>query len=151
MSTGPDKPSGEARALFQRALERHAARDVAGSIALARQAIALDPAYPEALEHLGTLLVTRRRAYGEGLEMMERAAAARGDDPGLWYSLGWCCEFAAHELARRAGDVPDLEPRQLYERAAEAFRRCLGLHPEGKLADDAEDLLDHVENELRSL
>ena len=40
--------------------------------------------------------------------------------------------------------------RKLYRDAYEAFRRCLALHPEGKLVGDAEDLLDHVENELRS-
>jgi hypothetical protein len=39
----------------------------------------------------------------------------------------------------------------LYARAADGFRRCLVLHPEGKLQGDAEDLLDHVENELAAL
>ncbi|MDE3094667.1 MAG: hypothetical protein KGK07_01535 [Chloroflexota bacterium] len=143
--------SGDAaQALFARALDRHRARDTAGSIDLARQAVALDPAYAEALEHLGTLLVTRRRAYAEGIACIERAVAARADDAGLWYTLGWCCEFAAHEIARRGGGAaPAPDPRSLYEHAAEAFRRCLALHPEGKLADDAADLLDHVENELR--
>ncbi|MHB8376628.1 MAG: hypothetical protein ACYDEB_06700 [Dehalococcoidia bacterium] len=140
--------SDESRALFARALERHRARDTAGSIALAREAVALDPMYTAALEHLGTLLVTRRRAYAEGLAYLERATAAREDDAGLWYALGWCCEFAAHEIARRGG-VGALNPRALYECAAEAFRRCLALRPEGKLVDDAADLLDHVENELR--
>ncbi|HEX5479299.1 MAG TPA: hypothetical protein VFY79_06215 [Dehalococcoidia bacterium] len=141
--------SEEARELFAHALERAGARDTVGSIDLAQRAIALDPAYPEALEHAGQLLVTRRRRYAEGLAYMERAAAARPDDAGLWYSLGWCSEFAAHEIARRGGDEA-LDPRALYERAAEAFRLCLGLHPEGKLQGDAEDLLDHVENELLS-
>lgn len=149
--------SGDAaQALFARALDRHRARDTAGSIDLARQAVALDPAYAEALEHLGTLLVTRRRAYAEGIACIERAVAARADDAGLWYSLGWCCEFAAHEIARRGGGAAGAprtgrlaDPRSLYEHAAEAFRRCLALHPEGKLADDAQDLLDHVEDELR--
>ena len=141
--------SEEARALLAQALERAAARDTVGSIDLAERAIALDPAYAEALEHAGQLLVTRRRRYAEGLAYMERAAAARADDAGLWYSLGWCCEFAAHEIARRGGD-DGLDPRALYERAAEAFRRCLDLRPEGKLQGDAEDLLDHVENELLS-
>jgi hypothetical protein len=44
-----------------------------------------------------------------------------------------------------------LAPRGLYERAADGFRRCLALHPDGKLQGDAEDLLDHVENELAAL
>jgi tetratricopeptide (TPR) repeat protein len=141
----------DARALFAQARERHAARDVAGSIELTRQALTLDPDYPEALEHLATLLVTRRHAYTEGLDAIERAVAARPHDAGLWYALGWLYEFAAHELARRGGaDAAGLDPRALYERAAEAFRRCLALNPDGKLQGDAEDLLDHVENELMS-
>jgi tetratricopeptide (TPR) repeat protein len=137
----------EARELFRRALERHAARDTAASIELTREAVERDPSYVEALEHLAVLLVTRRRAYREGLDAIERTVAARDDDPGLWYTLGWCYEFAAHEIARR-GSAEQLEVPQLYERAAEGFRRCLALHPEGKLVDDAEDLLEHVENEL---
>jgi len=104
----------------------------------------------EALEHLGTLLVTRRARYTEGLALVERAVSLRHDDAGLWYSLGWCCEFAAHEIRRRPARE-SLDATALYERAAEAFRTCLSLHPDGKLAGDAADLLDHVENELRSL
>ena len=96
------------------------------------------------------VLVTRRRAYREGLDAIERAVAARPEDAGLWYALGWCYEFAAHELRRRPpADAP--VPRDLYERAAEGFRQCLGLHPDGKLQGDAEDLLDHVENVLSDL
>jgi tetratricopeptide (TPR) repeat protein len=138
----------EARALFEKALERHAARDTAGSIDLARQAIARDPSYVAALEHLAVLLVTRRRAFEEGLAAIERAVALRGDDPGLWYTLGWLYEFAAHEARRHPETEPPYPASELYERAAEGFRRCLALHPDGKLAGDAEDLLDHVENEL---
>lgn len=97
------------------------------------------------------LLVTRYRRYEEGLAFMERAVAARPDDAGLWYALGWCCEFAAHELRRRGGTGAQPDPRALYGRAAAAFRRCLTLDPQGKLRDDAEDLLDHVGNELLSM
>jgi len=97
------------------------------------------------------MLVTRRRAFAEGLDCLERAASARADDAGTWYSLGWCYEFAAHETARRPPALPGLDPRALYERAAEGFRRCLALNPDGKLRGDAEDLLDHVENELAGL
>jgi tetratricopeptide (TPR) repeat protein len=93
-------------------------------------------------------LIARQRKYEEGLSLMERAVAAHPDDAGLWYALGWCCEFAAHEIVRRGGRSTTLAPRSLYERAATAFRRCLDLRPEGKLADDAVDLLEHVENEL---
>jgi hypothetical protein len=110
----------------------------------------LDPAYVEALQHLGTLLVTRRRAYAEGLALLEQAADARPDDAGVWYTLGWGYEFAAHELRRRPS-ASELEAKTLYERAADGFRACLELRPEGKLQGDAEDLLDHVENELASM
>lgn len=135
----------EARELFAQSLERHRARDTAASIDLARAAVAADATCTAALEHLGMLLVTRRRRYDEGLDCIERAVALRPDDAGLWYSLGWCCEFAAHETRRGGGADAG---RGFYERAAAAFRRCLDLRPDGKLADDAEDLLDHVENEL---
>lgn len=137
----------DADALFAEALRLHEQRDTAGSIARTRAALERDPDHVRALEHLGTLLVTRRRRYREGLEALERAAALRPADPGLWYALGWNCEFAAHEIRRRRG-ADDPEPDNLYMRAAEAFRRCLALEPDGKLRGDAEDLLDHVENEL---
>lgn len=130
-------------------MQAHVGRDIARSIEFARSAIDADPAYAEALEHLAMLLITRRAEYAEGLACIDRAAEARDDDAGLWYSLGWLYEFAAHEIARRGKDDATLEPRTLYERAADGFRRCLALDPEGKLRDDAEDLLDHVENELR--
>jgi tetratricopeptide (TPR) repeat protein len=96
------------------------------------------------------LLVTRRGAFDEGLAFIERAVEARPDDAGLWYALGWAREFVAHELKRRPTGLR-LDSRSLYEQAAEAFRRCLELNPEGKLQGDAEDLLDHVENELASM
>ena len=117
---------------------------------LTRRALELDPEYVEALEHLGTVLITRRGRYAEGLALVERAVSLRPDDAGLWYSLGWCFEFAAHEVRRRP-TRESVDAKELYERAATAFRTCLSLHPDGKLAGDAEDLLDHVENELRSL
>jgi tetratricopeptide (TPR) repeat protein len=136
--------------LFARALDAHAARDTSSSIDLTRRALEIDPEYVEALEHLATTLITRRQRYDEGLALIERAVSARDDDAGIWYALGWCYEFAAHDIARRPTGAK-LEPRLLYERAAEGFRRCLELHPDGKLQGDAEDLLDHVENELSSL
>jgi uncharacterized protein HemY len=90
------------------------------------------------------MLVTRRRRYAEGLALIERAVALRPDDAGLWYTLGWLCEFVAHEAGRRPSS-DTLEPRALYERAAAAFRTCIALRPEGKLLEDAADLLEHVE------
>ncbi len=93
------------------------------------------------------IYVSRRRQFDEGLELLQRAVDLRPDDAGLWYSLGWCCEFAAQAIRRSpAGD--GAAASALYRRAADAFHRCLDLCPGGKLADDAADLLDLVENQL---
>ena len=118
---------------------------------MTRDALTLDGDLIEALEHLATVLVTRQRQYGEGLGMIDRALALRPDDAGLWYSHGWLYEFAGHEIRRRRPAAIDLDPRGLYETAALSFRHCLSLKPEGKLVGDAEDLLDHVENELTQM
>ncbi len=118
---------------------------------MTREALTLDGDLIEALEHLATVLVTRQRDYAGGLALIDRALALRPDDPGLWYSHGWLYEFAGHEIRRRRSAAVDLDPRGLYETAALSFRRCLSLKPEGKLVDDAEDLLDHVENELTQM
>jgi tetratricopeptide (TPR) repeat protein len=117
---------------------------------LAERALEVDPDCIEALEHVATVLVTRRGEHDRGIALLERAVRLRPDDAGLWYALGWAAEFAAHEQRRRLRPG-GAAPKTLYERAAEAFRRCLSLNPEGKLAGDAEDLLDHVENELASM
>jgi len=151
MSDALSDAQQQARVLFAEAQRLQSAHDIPASVALARRALLLDPGFVEAIEHLATVLITRQRRYAEGLELIERAAALRPEDAGLWYSLGWCYEFAAHELARRPPAVVVLQPRALYERAADAFRRCLALHPEGKLVGDSEDLLDHVENELANM
>jgi hypothetical protein len=83
--------------------------------------------------------------------MIERALAHEARDPGLWYTAGWLYEFAAHESARRGRAAAARAVRELYERAADCFRTCLALGPGGKLEGDAQDLLDHVENELASM
>jgi len=133
--------------LFRDAQARHAAHDVAASVALTKQALEFDPDYVEALEHLGVIYVSRRRRFDEGMEFLERAVDLRPDDAGLWYSLGWCCEFAAQATRRSpAGDEATADA--YYRRAADAFRRCLALHPAGKLADDAADLFDIVQAQL---
>jgi tetratricopeptide (TPR) repeat protein len=137
----------QSRELFREAQERHAAHDVASSARLAAQALELDPEFAEALEHLGMIYVTRRGRFADGLDLLRRAVDVRPADAGLWYSLGWCCEFAAQ--AARAAGRDETAAAALYQRAAEAFRRCLALRPAGKLADDAADLLELVEDRLR--
>jgi hypothetical protein len=102
------------------------------------------------MEFLALALVARRRAFAEGLSFADAAVAARPEDAGLWYSRGWCYEFAAHEVRRRGGTA-EMSTQELYETARDSFERCLALHPDGKLAGDAEDLLDHVDNELSQL
>jgi tetratricopeptide (TPR) repeat protein len=101
-----------------------------------------------AIEMVATALITRQRRYVDGLALVDRIAALARDDAGAWYAAGWLYEFAAHEVARRPPAGIDLDAQGLYERAAESFRACLALHPDGKLQGDAEDLLAHVENEL---
>lgn len=139
--------SPEARALFREAQARHAAHDIAASIALTKRTLALDPDHVEALEHLGMIEVSRRHHFDKGLELLKRAVDLRPDDAGLWYSLGWCFEFAA-DAVRRSPAGGDAAAHDLYLRAAEAFRRCLDRGPTGKLADDAADLLALVEDRL---
>lgn len=93
------------------------------------------------------IYVSRRRRFDDGLQLLQRAVEVRPDDAGLWYSLGWCCEFAA-QATRRSPTGDGAVADALYRRAAEAFHRCLALRPAGKLADDAADLLDIVEDQL---
>ena len=65
----------------------------------------------------------------------------------MFYSLGWCYEFAAHALKRRpppGTPAPDLDPKQLYDKAAASLRRCLELNPEEDMRGDAEKLLEVI-------
>ena len=98
-----DTEAGEAgeaaRARLREALALHASERVDEALAAAREAIALDPTLGEAHAYLGNTLVTRKRAFEEGIAELERAARLRPDDPGIWYTLGWCQEFAANALA----------------------------------------------------
>jgi tetratricopeptide (TPR) repeat protein len=119
-------------------------------MSLAHALLAEDDAHIRTLEYLGTALVTRKRQYGEGLTLLDRAVVLSPQDPGLWYGRGWCYEFAAHEQHRRL-QAPLPAVRTMYLEAAASFQHCLALKPEGKLADDAKDLLDHVENVLDGL
>lgn len=124
-------------------MEAHERRNFADAIRLAREAIAADPAFPEAREYLGTTLVTRLGRISEGIAELERGLALAPDSASLLYALGWCCEFAAN--AMRRDPTRREEAERWYERAADYLRRCLAQNPEGKLREDAEDLLAIVE------
>lgn len=124
-------------------MEAHERRNFADAIRLAREAIAADPAFPEAREYLGTTLVTRLGRISEGIAELERGLALAPDSASLLYALGWCCEFAANALRRDPARREEAE--RWYKRAADYLRRCLAQNPEGKLREDAEDLLAIVE------
>jgi hypothetical protein len=86
--------------------------------------------------------VQRLGRYEEGLAELEQARTSAPDDPAVHYTLGWCYEFVAHAVSRRprAG----LDADDLYRKAEAALRRCLELHPDGKMKDDAQDLLASI-------
>lgn len=126
-------------------MTRHEGGDIAGAVAEARRAIALAPSFADAHAYLGSTLVQRLGRYTEGLAALERARDLAPDDPAVHYTLGWCYEFVAHRASRRP--LPGLAPDALYGKAEAALRRCLELQPEGKMKDDAQDLLASITKE----
>lgn len=142
MAPASSSPPQAARDLLREAMARHERGDIAGALEEARRALKLAPDYADARSYLGSTLVTRGRRYGEGLAELERAREAAPDDPAIYYTLGWCYEFVAHRVSRRP--TPDFNPDDLYGKAEAYLRRCLELNPEGKLKDDAEDLLSSI-------
>ena len=137
----------EAREALRRAQALHAERRTDEAIREAQRALELKPDFVEALTYLGTTLITRKRAFAEGLALLERAAELAPDDPGVAYSLGWCYEFVAYRLEKQ-GRQPYRDPVELYELAAEQLERCIDLDPEQGLKEDAQDLLDAVMRRL---
>jgi tetratricopeptide (TPR) repeat protein len=120
----------------------HERDDIKGALAEARKALDLAPGFADARSYLGSTLVARQGRYAEGLAEMERAREAAPGDPAVHYTLGWCYEFVAHRVSRRP--QTGLEPQELYRKAEACLRRCLELDPEGKMRDDAEDLLSAI-------
>jgi tetratricopeptide (TPR) repeat protein len=131
-----------ARERLREAMARHARGDIAGALGEAQRALELAPDYADARAYLGSTLVQRAGRYAEGLAELERAKAIAPDDAALLYTLGWCYEFVAHRVSRRPRK--GLEPEELYRKAEAHLRRCLELNPEGKLKDDAQDLLSSI-------
>ncbi len=144
---GPASPEAdtEAASLLRQAQAEHAAGKIDQALALAQRAIEVAPAFAAAWGYVGTTLVTRRLDYDAGLEALEHAAALAPNDAGVFYSLGWCEEFAAYRIERGRGRSR-YDAVELYGRAAGHLRRCLELDPEEKLRDDAQDLLEAIEN-----
>lgn len=129
-------------ALYRQALALHEQHDIQGALAKAREALQIEPDYADARQYIGSTLVQKLGLYAEGLTELERAKQDAPDDPALMYTLGWCYEFVAHRVSRRP--VVGLDPAELYGHAERYLRRCLDLKPEGKLRDDAADLLSSI-------
>jgi tetratricopeptide (TPR) repeat protein len=136
----PDEPVTAADYL-KRAHRLHGEGRIDAAIADARAALLIDASFVEGLSYLGTTLITRKLAFPEGLQLLERAKEVAPDDPGVAYSLGWCYEFVAYRLEKQ-GRTPYRDPLQLYELAIGELERCMTLEPEQGLRDDAEDLLE---------
>lgn len=117
----------------------HERGDIDGAIAEARKALGAEPDFADALSYIGSTLITRKGQYAEGLGELEKALKAAPADPSIHYTAGWCNEFVAHRASRRP--QPGLDPTELYARAEQQLRRCLALNPDGKMRDDAKDLL----------
>ena len=137
----------DARDLLRRAQDAHSARQIEQALALTRRAIDTNPGLVDAWTYLGTTLVTRRLAYEEGLQALERALELAPEDAGVHYSLGWCYEFVAYRLEKQAAR-PNRDPLELYRLAERHLQRCLDLDPEPGLKEDAEDLLAAVQRRL---
>jgi tetratricopeptide (TPR) repeat protein len=136
----PDEPVTAADHL-KRAHQLHDQGRIDDAIADARAALQIDPAYVDGLTYLGTTLITRKLAFPEGLQLLERAKDAAPDDPGVAYSLGWCYEFVAYRL-EKLGRTPYRDPMELYQLAIGELERCIALQPEDNLREDAQDLLE---------
>jgi tetratricopeptide (TPR) repeat protein len=133
--------------LLKQAHDLHTQGRMDEALAAARAAIEAHPDFVEAWMYLGTTLITRRLAFQEGLEALERAYELAPDDPGVVYSMGWCYEFVAYRLEKQA-TKPYRDPRELYRLAAERLRKCIALEPEQGLKEDAADLLESIDARL---
>lgn len=142
--------SDEAHSALQVARQLHTEDRLGEAIVSARRALEIDPDFVEALSYLGNTLVTRKRRYREGLALLERARDLAPVDPYSHYTLGWCYEFAAHELAGLSAPSGVPPVPVLYRLAAAELRSCLCLHPEDDLRNDVEKLLDQITDRLKN-
>ena len=137
-----------ARERLRHAMALHTADDIAGALAAAREAVALQPGFAEAHSYIGNTLVTRRRAFADGIAALEHAAALAPDDVAVLYTLAWCLEFAANAIDRprsRERHQPiGRDAPTLYAQAREIMLRALALDPETGMKGDIEDILDVI-------
>ncbi len=77
------------RLYYARAIVEHRADNWPAAEADFRQALALNPDQPDALNYLGYSLVERREKLDEALDMIETAAKAKPDSGAIADSLGW--------------------------------------------------------------
>jgi tetratricopeptide (TPR) repeat protein len=142
-----------ARARLRDALALHAAERIDEALMAAEDALALDPALATAHAYIGNTLVTRKRAFGDGIAALERAAALAPDDAAIWFTLGWCQEYAANALGRPKGrtrpreEARGLDAATLYEAAKRTMLHARTLHPDEALLGDIEDILDVIAKE----
>jgi tetratricopeptide (TPR) repeat protein len=131
------------RKLLRQAQDLHAAGRIDEALATARRAIEAAPDFADAWMYLGTTLITKRLAFQQGLEAIDRSLALAPDYPGVNYSAGWCYEFVAYRLGKQS-TRPFRDPEELYELAATYLQRCIDLDPEQGLREDAEDLRNTI-------
>jgi tetratricopeptide (TPR) repeat protein len=137
MAYRPQPPRLDVRAWLEAGLGAHRDGDLGGAAASYRQALALVPDDPDALNLLGTALLQAGAAH-EALPYLERAAVFARNNPHVLGNLGQCClalqrYAAAYDAFRKASR---LEPREIHFQIGAASALAL----QGKLAD-AENIL----------
>lgn len=142
--------SESVQTLLKHAMAAHSRGEIDTALTIARDALAQDPYFGEGWAYIGNTLVTRKRLFADGLEAMERAALLCPRDPVVFYTLGWCREFAANALDKPKRSRPHQALAQdastLYAMAKVAFLRALQLEPDEGLRGDIEDMLDVIAN-----
>lgn len=151
MSSTPDD---QARSDLRYAMSLQAAGDIDAALEAARRIVARVPGYSEAWAYVGNTLVTRKRRFADGIAALEFACTLNPDDPVIWYTLGWCREYAANALGRPKGGKTQTNDQHLgvdaptlYQQAKDAMLHALTLvAADDPLKGDIEDILDVIAN-----